>query len=449
MLKKKILIVDDNVNLLESLKLFFMEKAYTVYSGTTAAEGLKILRKINPEIAIIDIKLPDMDGLELIKTAKDFNINTKFITITAFQDMETTVKAIKLGTIDYVRKPVDIEELNSIVEKALTNIIDYNYLTIKEQYYKKDTIIGKSKSMQEIFKIIALLSEVKTNVLITGESGTGKELIAKAIHYYSQNPHSPFIAINCSAIVENLWESELFGHEKGSFTGANSRKIGKFEAAGSGTVFLDEIGEIPLNIQPKLLRVLQEREYEKVGGIEKISMNARIIAATNRDLKKNIEKERFRKDLYYRLKVFEIEVPPLRDRIEDITLLVDYLVKKINANIGKKISRVPLSVIKMFKQYHWPGNVRELENVLTRAMILSKGNAIDEKCVSNLLNISNKKSSTVCELELQSLRLIEKEHIEKVLKATDFNISKTAKILEISRPTLRKKIKEWKISFHD
>ncbi len=449
MLNKKILITDDNLNLLESLKLFFLEKGYNVYCASTAKEALQILGEINPHIAVIDIKLPDMDGLDLIKEAKKLRIDTKFITITAFQDLETTVKAIKLGAIDYVRKPVDIEKLNNIVEKSLTNFVDYKYLTIKEQYYKKDTIIGKSEPMREIFKIIGLLSQVKTNVLITGESGTGKELIARAIHYHSQNHGEPFVAINCSAIVDNLWESELFGHEKGSFTGASSKKKGKMETAQNGTLFLDEIGEIPINIQPKLLRVLQEKEFERVGGNEKIRMNARIIAATNRNLKQMISNGSFRKDLYYRLKVFEIEVPSLRERIEDITLLVDYLVKKINADIGKKISRIPLSVIEMFEKYNWPGNVRELENVLIRAMILSKGDVVDERCISNLLNISNKKAVSNYGVNLKPLKIVEKEHIEKVLKATGNNISKAARILEISRPTLRKKIKEWKISFHE
>jgi DNA-binding NtrC family response regulator len=392
MLKGKILIIDDNVNLLESLRLYFLEKNYEVFVAKTGINGLEILSKQSPHIAIVDIKLPDIDGLKLIEQAKSLNISTKFITITAYQDMETTVRSIKLGAVDYIQKPVDIENLNKIVEKSLKNEVKYEYLTIKEQYYKKDAIIGKSKCMQEIFKIIGLLSEIKTNVLITGESGTGKELIARAIHYYSKFSEEPFIGINCSAIVENLWESELFGHERGSFTGANSRKIGKLEAAKNGTVFLDEIGELPLNVQPKLLRVLQEREFERVGSVEKIKMSARIIAATNRNLDEMVKKGKFRKDLYYRLKVFEIEVPSLRERKEDIPLLVDYLIKKISNETGKKILKVPIKIIKMFQEYHWPGNVRELENVLTRAVILSKSDTLEENFISGLLNIDPEKN---------------------------------------------------------
>ncbi len=447
MLKKKILIVDDNTTLLESLKLFFEEKNYTVYTETEGLKALNTLKKIKPSIGIIDIRLPDIDGLSVIKKANEIGINTKFITITAFQDMETTIKAIKLGAIDYVHKPIDIEELNRIVENAISEKVDFRYMIIESENFKENTIIGKSKPMQEIFKIIGLLSEVKTNILITGESGTGKELIAKAIHYHSKFKDEPFIAINCSAIVENLWESELFGHEKGSFTGASSKKPGKLELAGNGTIFLDEIGEIPFHLQAKLLRVIQEREFERVGGNKKIKMNARIIAATNRNLDEMVKNNLFRKDLYFRLKVFEIDVPPLRERKEDIPYLVNYLVEKINRTTGKKIYRIPLEIIEMFKNYHWPGNIRELENVLTRAIILSKNGTLDKNFVLNLLNIENRATFNDS-FSFKTLEEIEKEYIKKVLIATNFNISKSARILGISRPTLRQKIKKWKISYH-
>ena len=447
MLNKKILIIDDNLTLLESLKLFFEEKGYTVFTETSGLNALELLQKVNPSVTIVDIRLPDIDGLTLIKKASDLSIQTKFITITAFQDMETTVKAIKLGALDYVHKPIDIEELNKTVEKAIFDEIEeVKYLSIEKENFKENTIIGKSKCMQEIFKIIGLLSEVKTNVLITGESGTGKELIARAIHFHSKFASEPFIAINCSAIVENLWESELFGHEKGSFTGATSRKIGKLELAGNGTIFLDEIGEIPLHLQAKLLRVIQEREFERVGGNEKIKMNARIIAATNRNLEEMISNGSFRKDLYYRLKVFEIEVPPLRNRKEDIPYLVNYLVEKINRTLGKKINKIPMEIIDLFKNYHWPGNVRELENVLTRAIILSKDDTLNKNCVFKLINLHETSQNFFSE-EFKPLEEVEKEYILKVLNFTKFNISKSAKILGISRPTLRSKLKKWKISY--
>ena len=448
MLKKTILIIDDNATLLESLRLFFFEKGYVVHVKSNGAEGLEAFKEVKPDIGIVDIRLPDIDGLKVIEEAKKLNLDTKFIAITAFHDMETTVKAIKVGAYEYVHKPIDIDELERIVERALNENVNYEYITVKEQSYKKDTIIGKSKSMQEIFKIIGLLSEVKTNVLITGESGTGKELIARAIHYQSKFSDEPFIAINCSAIVDNLMESELFGHEKGSFTGASSRKIGKLEYAKNGTVFLDEIGEIPVNLQAKLLRVIQEREFERVGGNEKIRLNARIIAATNRKLSNMTQKGSFREDLYFRLKVFEIDVPPLRERKEDIPLLVDYLIKKINFEIGKKIVKIPVDIMEMFYEYNWPGNIRELENVLTRAMILSKNEVLDKACISSLLNIYKPVNINFSDT-FKTLNDVEKEYIEKVLRANDFNISKSAKILGITRPTLRKKIKEWQISFHD
>ena len=445
MLKNKILIVDDNNTLLESLKLYFEEKGYSVFTDTYGRSAIEKIKKKKPDIGIIDIRLPDVNGLDVLKEGLNISPNTKFITITAFQDMETTVKAIKLGAYEYIHKPIDINELNNIVEKALSDTEDYHYVTVHEEEFKENTIIGKSKCMQEIFKLIGLLSEVKTNVLITGESGTGKELIAKAIHYHSKYSNEPFIAINCSAIVDNLWESELFGYEKGAFTGAHFSKKGKFEIAGNGTIFLDEIAEIPVHLQAKLLRVIQEREFEPVGSNKKIKMKARIIAATNKNLEEMIKNDKFRRDLLFRLKVFEINVPPLRERLEDIPLLVNYLVEKINRNIGKKVNKIPIEVINLFKKYTWPGNVRELENVLTRAIILSKDNTINKECVANLLNLNNKLIET--ENEFKTLEEVEKEHIKKVLISTNYNISKSAKILGISRPTLRNKINKWKNFF--
>ena len=445
MLKNKILIVDDNVTLLESLKLYFLEKGYSVFTSTYGKSALENIKRNKPDIGIIDIRLPDISGLDVLKEGLNISPYTKFVTITAFQDMETTVKAIKLGAYEYIHKPIDINELNKIVEKALSDSEDYQYVTVHEEEFKENTIIGKSKCMQEIFKLIGLLSEVKTNVLITGESGTGKELIAKAIHYHSKYSNEPFIAINCSAIVDNLWESELFGHEKGAFTGAHFSKKGKFEIAGNGTIFLDEIAEIPIHLQAKLLRVIQEREFEPVGSNRKIKMKARIIAATNKDLGEMSKNGKFRKDLLFRLKVFEINVPPLRERLEDIPLLVNYLVEKINRNIGKRVNRIPVEVINLFKKYSWPGNVRELENVLTRAIILSKNHVIDKDCVENLLNLDNKftKESN----DFKTIEEMEIEYIKEVLISTNFNISKSAKILGISRPTLRNKINRWKNFF--
>jgi len=444
---KKILIIDDNIELLESLELFFLEKGFEVWKETHGSEGFNRLIEVKPDVAIIDVRLPDVDGISILEKIKNSALDTKSIIITAFQDMETTVKAIKFGAYDYVHKPIDIEELNAIVEKCINAVEDSGYFEIKDDIFKENTIIGKSKSMQDIFKLIGFLSEVKTNVLVTGESGTGKERIAKAIHYHSKFADQPFIGINCSAIVENLWESELFGFEKGSFTGAHTQKKGKFELVENGTIFLDEISEIPQHLQAKLLRVIQEKEFERVGGNQRIVLKGRVIAATNRNLDSMVKEKLFRKDLYYRLKVFEINLPPLRERKEDIPALADHIIKKINRDLGKNISKIPIDVISMFQKYHWPGNVRELENILTRAMIISKSDMIDKNCISNLLNIDNYSPNR--DVIFKTLDEVERDYTQKILEHTSYNISKTSKILGITRPTLRKKIKEWKISFHD
>ena len=439
-----IVIIDDNLELLESLELYFKEKGYAVAVAADGKTGLELIEEHRPEVAIVDLRLPGLDGLQILQALKTAGIGCRTVVITAYQEMETTVQAIKLGAFDYLHKPIDIDALDAVIAKALSAVPETESIKVIDEDFKENTIVGRSDELKEIFKLIGLLSAVKTTVLVVGESGTGKELVARAIHYHSSLAGEPFIAVNCSAIVENLLESELFGHEQGSFTGAQAMKKGKLEIAGSGTLFLDEISELPLHLQAKLLRFMQEREFERVGGNRKIKFNARIIAATNRDLSLMVKQGKFREDLYFRLNVFEITIPPLRQRKEDIPLLAEYLIKKINRITGKKIKRIPLAAINRFMEYEWPGNIRELENVLTRAVVLAKDDCLQEACVADLLH----RPQTAAPLSAQpkSLSEIEAQHIAHVLEYCRGNISRAARILGITRPTLRSKIKLLQIS---
>jgi len=443
----EIVVVDDNLELLESLELYFREKGYGVSTADNGETGLALIKFRRPKVAIVDLRLPGMSGLELLESLKNEGIDCRTVVITAYQEMETTVQAIKLGAFDYLHKPLDIDALDQLIDKALSDLPETESIKVVDEEFKENTIVGRSHEMKEIFKLIGLLSEVKTTVLVVGESGTGKELVARAIHYHSSSAGEPFVALNCSAIVENLLESELFGHEQGSFTGADATKKGKLEIAGGGTLFLDEISEIPLHLQAKLLRFIQEREFERVGGNQKVKFNARIIAATNRDLAQMVKRGEFREDLYFRLKVFELYIPPLRQRKEDIPLLVEYLIKKINRTTGKKIQRISMAAINRLLEHDWPGNIRELENVLTRAVVLSKDKCLLESCVVNLLR--QPEAGCPASFQLKSLSEIEAQHIAHVLQCCQGNISRAARILGITRPTLRNKIKSLNISFED
>ncbi len=385
-MKKKILIVDDERSLLESLEMFFTEKGYDVACATTAAEAVAENTSFKPDVVILDIRLPDKDGLEVLKEFHEASRKNNVIMITAFHDMDTTIKAMKFGACEYIPKPIDIEELEKAVGRAAragAPAAGTNSLSLDPSLtYEKGKIIGKSRVMKEIFKAIGILSENKVTVLIEGETGTGKEMIARAIHYHSPVKDAPFLAINCSSIVGTLLESELFGHEKGSFTGAIATKKGKFELAGDGTIFLDEVSEIPFELQAKLLRFLQEKEFEHVGGERSLKSNARVLAATNRDLWHMVGEGTFREDLFYRLSVAMIRVPPLRDRKSDIPLLVQYLLRKINNELHRSIKRVEERAMERLLEYHWPGNVRELENVLTRGVIATLGEVILDELIA-------------------------------------------------------------------
>lgn len=451
---KRIMIVDDDASLARTLELYFRGKDYEVTIFRTGHEAFEHWRREEPDLVLLDVQLPDMDGPEVLENAKRAALEGEVVMITAFHDTEATLKAIRLGAADYLYKPIDLDALDLLLEKILIQKAERERLArvshVVSKSYKPNQIIGRSKAMLEVIKAIAQVAQTPASVLLEGETGTGKEMVAQAIHQESA-PDEPFVAINCAAIVENLLESELFGHERGAFTGAAQRKIGKLEIAAKGTVFLDEIGEFPLELQAKLLRVLQEREFQRVGGLKTLSMQARIIAATNRNLEAMVRESAFREDLYFRLKVFVIRIPPLRERVEDIVPLTEYFVHLLNEEMGKRVSRIPKAHLEALKSYDWPGNVRELQNVLRRWMILSKGEILElneswlEKKEQPWRAQSETASGPDEETVLQSLEEVERAHIMKVLKHTRGNYGEACKILGISRPTLRRKISEYNL----
>lgn len=441
---KSVLVIDDDPLIRKTLSSYLSKKGFEALVAEDGEEGLQKYEERIPDLVILDIRLPDVDGLEVLGRIREKNPNASIIIMTAYDDMKTTIEAIKSGAFEYLVKPLDYVELDLTIDKAfqiksLEDKVSY-LLEEKQKEYTIDNIIGRSVKMREVFKLIGSVANTRTNVLIHGESGTGKELVAKAIHYNSLNKGEPFIVINCSAITDTLLESELFGHVKGAFTDAVYETKGKFEIAGKGTLFLDEIGDISANLQSKLLRVIETRDFMKVGGEKILKTEARIIAATNQDLKKLIEIGKLREDLYYRLKVVEIALPPLRDRKEDIPELVAYLLEKINRDLRKNVRKVPPEVMKTMMNLPWEGNVRELENALIRGVILAKGDVILDENLA--LEIGDKK---LYPKQLVPLKEVEKDYIQHVLKATKGNKTRTSQILQITRPTLDKKIKEYKL----
>jgi len=445
---KRILIVDDDVSSRESIILNLGCDDWHFVEAADGEEALERVKENQLDLVISDIRMPKMNGLEFLEKAKEVQKDIQVIMITAYDDMQTTVKAIQNGAYEYVRKPIDLNDLEITIKRALENQdmvrrLDGLVETIGKDF-QMDNIIGKSSGMIEVFKIIGAVSTSQVTVLIRGQSGTGKELIAKAIHYNSPYRDYPFIPINCTAIPENLIESELFGHEKGSFTGATTQSKGKFEIAGKGTIFLDEIGDMPLQLQTKLLRVIQERTFERVGGGQILKTEARIIAATHKDLESMLDEGDFREDLYYRLKVVEIKVPPLTDRMDDIPLLTDYLIEKINRDLSKKIRKVSPQVIEMLMHREWKGNVRELENVLRRAVVLNHGDVLlPDALESSATPISAATIDTDETVPFRTLAEAEKEYIQKVLRHHNWNKKRTCEVLNIARTTLDRKIEQY------
>lgn len=443
----KILIIDDDESIRKTISNYLKKQGYEVFSAPNGLTGIDITQKEHIDLVISDIRMPGLNGIQVLEKIKEMDSQIQVILITAHDDMQSTVLAMQKGAYDFIEKPLEIERLKIAVKRALENkkLSEQlsTYLTIEDSDFQlENTIIGKTLEMKDVYKKIGQVSSSRVTVLISGESGTGKELVARSIHFSGITKNCPFIAVNCTALSESLLESELFGHVQGAFTGAIRDKKGKFELAGEGTVFLDEISEISTQLQVKLLRVLQAKEFERVGGEASIQMKARIIAATNKDLAELIKKQKFREDLYYRLKVVSIEVPPLRKRKEDIPLLVNHLLSKINTELHKNVQKVPDEVIDMLKEHKWVGNVRELENMLMQAVVLASGDVLLKE------DILIRKPDAAAQNEFEetlSLAEVEKIHIKRVLEANMWNKQRTAAKLQITVPTLYAKIEQYKI----
>ena len=448
----RILIVDDDRSIRELLSMHLEERGFGVMSASTGAEGFRLASESPPSAIVLDMRLPDASGIDLIPELKKRAAEAPVLMITAHHDMATTILAMKAGAFDYIHKPIDIQAFDVALDRALEVrrlSRGTDYLSVEGgRSFDMDDIVGISPPMQQLFKDVGRVANSRATVLIQGESGTGKELIARVIHSYSA-PQKPFIGINCSAIVDTLLESELFGHEKGAFTGAVQAKPGKFELAEDGSIFLDEIGELSQNLQAKLLRVLQEREVERVGGVRRIAIRARILAATNRDLGGEVRVGRFREDLYQRLKVVTLRLPSLRERLEDVPLLVEHLLVKINQRLHKNLRRVPREVIEKLQRRPWPGNVRELENVLTRAAVLSQGDMLLEEHLVDPGMTARQDGPTVplaVNNRIATLDEVERDHIVRVWALTKGHKGKTCQMLGISRPTLERKLKKYAIA---
>ena len=436
----KLLIVDDELSVRDSLAKWFHEEGYEVGIAEDANDALTRLAEADWDAALVDIKMHGIDGIELQRRIHELKPELIVIMMTGYASVETAVAALKNGAYDYVTKPLDPDEIAHLVKKALAHkrTQEENVLlreTVAE-VARPDDIVGQSSIMQKLFDAIETVGPTDATVLITGESGTGKELVARAIHHASPRKFHPLVVIHCGALTETLLESELFGHEKGAFTGAQYRKKGKFEIAEGGTVFLDEIGDISLKTQTDLLRVLQEREIVRVGGNQPIKVDFRCIAATNRDLELAIEEGKFRPDLFYRLNVFRIELPPLRERRDDIPTLVNHFVRKFSLQMNKKITRVSPGAMNLLQQQTWSGNVRELENAVERAMVVAQEPEIRE--TDFVL-----KAATVPNGAPKSLDEVEKVHILRTLEAVGWNQTRAAEILNIDRVTLHHKLKRY------
>jgi len=437
--KANILIVDDELIVRDSLGKWFQEEGYDVKTAESAREALTEMSDRKFDLALLDIKMPGMDGVELQRRIKEVSPDTIVIIMTGYASVETAVAALKNGAYDYVAKPFDPDDIAHTVRNALAHkTAEKEVLRLRETVAGATSpkeLIGRSEGMRRVFEAIQTVGPTDTTVLITGESGTGKELAARALHASSNRKYNPFVVIHCGALTETLLESELFGHEKGAFTGAQCRKKGSFEIADGGTVFLDEIGDISLKTQTDLLRVLQEHEIRRVGGGQTIPVDFRCISATNKDLEVLTGKGVFRPDLYYRLNVFPIHLPSLRQRKEDIPLLVDYFIQKFSASMNKRVSQASAGAMRLLQKYDWPGNVRELENAIERAMVVAKGPELLER--DFILKFSAKEPAG------RKLEEVERAHILTVLEECAGNQTVAAEVLDIDRVTLHNKLKKY------
>ena len=444
----KILVVDDEEVMRDSCKQILSRQGHHVELAEDGYQGLRLMEEESFDLVILDLKMPGIDGIEVLGKIKESGPETVVVVITGYATVESAVEAMKRGAYDFLPKPFTPEEFRLIVERALEKkrlIMENLYLRQELEIRRKSkVIIGKSKVMQEVYELVKRVGPTDSTVLILGDSGTGKELVARAIHYHSLRKNKPFITVDCGALVENLFESELFGHVKGSFTDAVATKHGRFELANGGTLFFDEIGNIGPNVQTKLLRAIQEREITKVGNSKAIKVDVRIIAATNRNLRKAIREETFREDLFYRLSVVPITLPRLRERLEDIPELANYFFKKYNQKRGKNLTGISQRAMKALVEYIWPGNVRELENAIERAVVLARGNVIEP------FDFSYDGLAVDVPLRLtpgnhKRLMDVEKEHILRILKETGWHKSQTAKLLGIDRKTLYSKMTKYRI----
>jgi DNA-binding NtrC family response regulator len=443
--KGKILIVDDEEIMRSSLADWLREDGYETTAVDSGKKAIEEVKKEKFSAALVDLKMPEMDGIQTMREIKKIQKNLPIIIITAYATVDTAVQAIKEGAYDYLPKPFNPDEITLLIKKIIEHqkLLDENILLRKElkKSFQFQDIIGKSNKMREIFEFIKSISNTKSTILISGETGTGKELVARAIHNLSRKK-GPFVPISCAALPESLLEAELFGYEKGAFTDAKERKLGKIELADGGTLFLDEIGDISPKTQVDLLRFLQEKDFRRIGGQNLIKVDVRVIAATNKDLKKLVEEGKFREDLYYRLNVINISLPPLRERKEDIPLLASHFLEKYNIENNKQIERISEDVMNILTEYNWPGNVRELENIIERAVVVCKSNLITLNDLPEY--IKEKEIKTL--KEDMTLEELEKNYIERILKKYNFNIQKCADILGIDRATLYRKIEKYKIS---
>ena len=465
-----ILIVDDDKSIRYSLKRM-LEGPYTILTAQNGEEALEQVREHSPDLVIMDIKMPGKTGIEVLREIKRIDAKSPVILMTAYGTTETAIEAMKYGAFDYIVKPFSIPRMKELVEKAISlrRLMkqEVTYASVEGEEGEEERIVGASSKMQEIYKMVGQISQSDVTVLLRGESGTGKELLARAIYHHSLRSNQPFLPINCAAIPDTLLESELFGHEKGAFTGAISRRIGKLEQCQGGTIFLDEIGDMSLPTQAKLLRVLQERSFERLGGMETIKVDIRFIVATNKDLEEAISTGKFREDLYYRLNVVSIQIPPLRERKEDIPELASYFLKRFNRELKKRIAGITPEAMAKIISYGWPGNVRQLENVLKRAMVLCQGEWILEdqlllekawereeaaeelskKNVEDLLDLLFEELSNVpiTSQDLDMVSALEKGLILRALQKTKGNQVQAALLLGINRSTLRGKMERYHI----
>lgn len=444
----QILIVDDDSSHLKTLSTIIKSWGYNTSGADDGNTAVRMVNERLYDLILMDVRMSEMSGIDALKQIRDYNPSIPIIMMTAYSSVDSAVEALKAGAYDYLTKPLDFDVLKLTLERALEHAgLKEENKSLKQQIkgdYDLKNIVGKSRKMKELIEMMAMIAPSEATVLIIGESGTGKELIAKSIHFNSNRKNSPLVVVNCAALTETLLESELFGHEKGAFTGADKRREGRFMQADRGTIFLDEIGETSATMQAKLLRVIQEREIQRVGGDETLNVDVRILAATNKNLEEEVEKGGFREDLYYRLNVVTLKVPPLRERQEDIPLLAQHFLKQYAEKNRKKVQAFTPLAMDMLLKHDWPGNVRELENVMEHAVVVCKTDEIMPADLPDNVK-RDTPSPSPSPSPSRTLDQSEKQHILKILEVNQWNISKSAKDLGIDRVTLYNKIKKYKI----